>query len=272
MAMTKKPRNFVVKTSFGVAIHSEDKSVLKNRVYSKVSALEKGDHIFWADGNNTLCDIYEVDAILADNNQEYDQARKMLLVDIAGGGRTVPRLGYELLRAAEKKGFFSENKETLHELLLNDGIPSFQINDITDYIHDSYVSALKNEEHTQLNDQGTPVLYSLDQIGGMKRVKTKSTIKSWVIPSKLWRAGLLLSKTLYISIPRDLDDLLVLAMALNHEPLMDMYDDGAPRDDAITLLGARSFYFKRNYELISDVINAEPEPRWGLSYGQVLEV
>ena len=269
MDMTKEPRTFLVRTSVGTTIHSEDKPVNTTYSNTKVSALKKGDFIFWNEESrnpqnvvrllegeriygNALCDYHAINNILAKNNQEYAQARDVIQVDV--GGKTFPRMGYELLKAAEKNGFIKSGKP-LDKLLLEDGSNSLPLNDIATDIRDEFIFYLTTNEHTPLDDQGRMIekRYSVSSTEDKTvRIKSQDRFKRWLHS--------------YIS-PQDLEDLLVLSVALDHEPLMDIYDESSAQNRLDTMRTARS----KKSELLSDVKNSTPASSWGLSYGQVLE-
>ena len=164
-----------------------------------VGELEEGDNVSW--------DTDRIDAMLADivDSPDYALAKSQLFVDV--GGRTVPRLQYELLKASAQARLIKGN---LDERLEEDRIPNSEITAAAKYIHGEY-ERLCSEDGLRIRD-----------------------IKK--LPIKQWLNGTTVA-------PKKFDDLLYVAVALNHEPLMDMYDSGVNSPyDINGFWGANKFY------------------------------
>ena len=169
----------------------------------------------------TLQGIDFIDSLLTPivEDELYVQAKNQLFVD--AGDRTIPRFQYEMLTAAVNKGLIDQ--EVLERRLPEGRVMRSDIRDAVNYVFREYNELYKEEPETSYRTRNsTPKM-------------TKSAFDSHF-------SGRNVS-------PKHLDTLLGLGVALDHEPLVDMYDDGLKvveegncPPDVNTLWGARMFY------------------------------
>ena len=217
--------NVLVTTSFGNEIHTTlypkdtsvytylggDVSLRRNRLANagagalyvhlmqanyfkkKVADLKEGEQVLW--------DLESIDAKLEEENPLYAQAKSILFVD--AGGRTVPRLQYELLVASENVGLFDIDKKTLDDQLSENSISAFELRTLDKKLRSAQFNIYRKHK-------------ALWEESGIAREMMRGY--NYNKPFLSWLQGEVVS-------PVNLAALLPLAVALEHQPLLDMYNN-----------------------------------------------